>query len=401
MQRRQFLLATVGFVCLDFLRRPGWAQTTVDAYDFSIHTPGTNFSWDSSRFAWEYAWLAYSNRDDLIKQPPRGIPDGRWAVVDVPNLFSMDDTQALVWQHSSLNIIAFRGTEAGKLKDAIQQRQYKRELKDFLTDARYLPAPLEDDKTKQVHTGFKRAVEDAWRTWMEVATSNGKPILFIGHSLGAALSTYAAYFAEKKGRKIQAVYSFASPRVGNDIWALDYNRRLGVRTFRFANPKDLIPRLPFRGVSSTLLNSPWLPGEWIKEQLKRYLPCYRHVGQPIVLSAPPTSDWNRHLGNQPLTRKLAIDFFEAPNFDYHLNYGGPLHDATASSPGFVPSAQNEPDPANWSEIFTDIVQSSSQETLGTVPSGFQGALRTLPELLPRLRQKPSILKDAIYKHARD
>ena len=89
---------------------------------------------------------------------------------------------------------------------------------------------------------------------MEALLANGKPAIFIGHSLGGALATYAAMRAHWAQKKVLAVYTFASPRVGNTRWAKVYNPILGQRTFRFANRHDLVTRLPFRGLSEAMLD---------------------------------------------------------------------------------------------------------------------------------------------------
>lgn len=67
-----------------------------------------------------------------------------------------------------------------------------------------------------------------------------------GHSLGGALSTVSAiHIAKLFGpQKIKCIYTYASPKVGNQTFANEYNNLLEKKTFRIANTKDIVPKLP-------------------------------------------------------------------------------------------------------------------------------------------------------------
>lgn len=79
-----------------------------------------------------------------------------------------------------------------------------------------------------------------------------------GHSLGGALATLVSFHLACTGRRIQATYSVASPRLGDPAFAQAYNRRIP-HHYRVANVDDPVPSLPLALV----------PGQKA---------CYAHVG---------------------------------------------------------------------------------------------------------------------------
>jgi Lipase (class 3) len=104
-----------------------------------------------------------------------------------------------------------------------------------------------------------RSLGDTIKTWVtnhpEVSS-----YLLTGHSLGGAPATLAALHLSLLGKRVNAVYTFASPRVGNPAFVQLYNSYLGSQTFRFAATNDPVPLLPL--VSTPLLTN-----------------CFQHVGR--------------------------------------------------------------------------------------------------------------------------
>jgi len=97
----------------------------------------------------------------------------------------------------------------------------------------------------KVHRGFLRAIISLLpkiMRWLDGAQAGrvAKPLLLTGHSLGGALATMAAYFLQQRGYPIGAVYTFASPRVGNGAWRDAYNSAGLARTDLFS-PDDPHP----------------------------------------------------------------------------------------------------------------------------------------------------------------
>lgn len=106
--------------------------------------------------------------------------------------------------------------------------------------------------------------------WLARWLTNQSPrITIAGHSLGGALVTLsAADVARNSGGKNQPlVYTFASPRVGDDEFA-KYYESLGIETHRIFMKNDIVPDLPAR--------LPLFP--------------YQHVGNPYEVI--PCEHWD-------------------------------------------------------------------------------------------------------------
>lgn len=136
-------------------------------------------------------------------------------------------------------IAAFRGTQIDRFWPTVV---------DVVTDAKALPAP--DGADGLVHAGFLRAFEGVWEGLRErveqLISGTGRTLWLTGHSMGGALATLAAdRFARAPGLTVRALYTFGSPRVGDE----NFRRRfaeLGLdnKTFRFVHDFDAIARVP-------------------------------------------------------------------------------------------------------------------------------------------------------------
>ena len=139
----------------------------------------------------------------------------------------------VVAEHDSYVVLAFRGSTT---------------MQDWLTDLKFSQA-----KTKQtglpgrVHRGFVNAIEEGWPRIAELlrrADKAGKTIWITGHSLGGGLSHIAAMRAASEGIPIAGIYTFASPRVGDDDFVKAYDRQFRGRSYRVVNVEDLVPHVP-------------------------------------------------------------------------------------------------------------------------------------------------------------
>ncbi len=74
----------------------------------------------------------------------------------------------------------------------------------------------------------------------------GAKLYTTGHSLGAALATLAAYVLEyDNGLKVEGVYTFGQPRVGNKEFSTFYNANSATHvTWRVTHHRDIVPHLP-------------------------------------------------------------------------------------------------------------------------------------------------------------
>ena len=89
-----------------------------------------------------------------------------------------------------------------------------------------------------VHRGFKDSLGQIWDEVEEYLLAIDSPVLYTGHSLGAALATLAA---ARSKRLPQAVYTFGSPRVGNVQFAHSLSN---IRIYRVVNRRDVVTTVP-------------------------------------------------------------------------------------------------------------------------------------------------------------
>ena len=179
---------------------------------------------------------------------------------------SSTDTVVLVEDIGDAIVLAFRGTK---------------NVRNWLTDLQVLRTPLarQCDPEKncgckvaasriEIHSGFLAAADSILPKIISALLPPGadktkvKPLILTGHSLGGALAPICAYFLEREGFTVQAVYTFASPRSGNAAWRDEYNSLLGGKTFRIACVGDLVPLLP--GIFTPLIDG------------------YRHLGAEVL-----------------------------------------------------------------------------------------------------------------------
>jgi len=163
-------------------------------------------------------------------------------------------------------------------------------------------SPYSNIPTAFVHQGFyedyksmKGAVQSALNS--VIAHQNVTEVYFTGHSLGGALATLAAYDLAPSLRIPSNVYTYGSPRVGNQVFT-DAWYKLFPNSIRVTNMDDPVPHLP-----PTALN-------------------YHHVAQEVWYNKPTTYKICDTTGEDPkcsdstLLKKVAD----------HVNYLNiPLH----------------------------------------------------------------------------
>jgi len=135
----------------------------------------------------------------------------------------------LVAHTADLVTVAFRGTRIDQLAD-------------ILADVSFFPVPSSEGF---IHQGFERALRSGG-VWDQVqrhieGIPGNQAILFTGHSLGAALATLARrHYRDPRGRPL-GLYTFGSPRVGDDlIFCSSYPPK----DYRIVNDEDVIPHVP-------------------------------------------------------------------------------------------------------------------------------------------------------------
>jgi hypothetical protein len=100
--------------------------------------------------------------------------------------------------------------------------------------------PVEVPGAGKVHGGF-------WSAWQAIsvdvlASIAGRPVTFVGHSLGAAVGICAAIEATVSGNPPVAVFGFEPPRVSPDLGVRTLLSKVPVHLYW--NGMDLIPSLP-------------------------------------------------------------------------------------------------------------------------------------------------------------
>ena len=160
----------------------------------------------------------------------------RFSKAGLPQIrfFDKQSTQCFVANNDQFAIVAFRGSEIWKRQETFDLNKV---IADFKADVdiRFTDWP----QGGKVHRGFKETLEEVWLDllpYIRQLDRKGCKIWMTGHSLGAALATLCA------GRygNVQGVYTFGSPRVGNEIFKENFD----VNTYRIVNNDDIVARVP-------------------------------------------------------------------------------------------------------------------------------------------------------------
>ena len=157
----------------------------------------------------------------------RSLDQVGWRLVET---ISVNATQAYVARSDEHAVLAFRGTEADRMKDI------RADVK-----ARQTACPTGG----RLHSGFQEQYDDvAGRVEMVLDNEDvkGKPLFVTGHSLGGAVATIAARRLSAH-RRLAACYTFGSPRVGTEEWI----SRIKTPIYRIVNSADPVPMLPMSG----------------------------------------------------------------------------------------------------------------------------------------------------------
>ena len=150
--------------------------------------------------------------------------------------FSNKSSQGIVINHEDFIVAAFRGTD---------------EIADWLDNLNVSSQP---SALGNIHTGFYKALMDIWpqmksciRSFRRALDDHpGKSLWLTGHSLGGALATLAAATLIEADETFYGAYTFGSPRVGDRVFARNFNVEVKNKVFRFQNNNDLVSRIPTR-----------------------------------------------------------------------------------------------------------------------------------------------------------
>jgi triacylglycerol lipase len=158
----------------------------------------------------------------LIESNDQGITDTQVAILEIPT--------------SDQLFIVFRGSD--KSIDWINNVQFRQQIYPY----------GDGNAAVKFHRGFMAAyfaIRD--RLLQAVDPFQGKSIVVTGHSLGGAVATIAAldmqYNLGQSNDLSFSLYTFGSPRVGNEAQVASFNRRVS-DSHRFINGWDIVTRVP-------------------------------------------------------------------------------------------------------------------------------------------------------------
>ncbi|KAH8887421.1 lipase [Thozetella sp. PMI_491] len=120
-------------------------------------------------------------------------------------------------------------------------------VRNWITNLEFLFTDCDFVSDCKVHTGFANAwteVESAVLAAVKSATAAHPTfkVITTGHSLGGAVATLGGAYLRKAGYSVD-IYTFGSPRVGNDAFADFVTAQAGAEN-RVTHLNDLVPRLP-------------------------------------------------------------------------------------------------------------------------------------------------------------
>lgn len=205
----------------------------------------------------------------------RSLEQIGWKLVKT---ISVHATQAYVACNEDFAVLAFRGTEADRMKD-------------IRADAKATQTTCPTGG--RVHSGFKEQYDDALDRVEETLDQEEvkrKPLFITGHSLGGAVAIIATRRLNSE-RHIAACYTFGSPRVGTEEWVSQIKSPI----YRMVNSADPVPMVPLSGtvifgvVKGLRAVGPIIPaigralvgfGNW----LERTMSGYAHAGNMRFLT---------------------------------------------------------------------------------------------------------------------
>ena len=183
------------------------------------------------------ARLSYRTEEDIAQQVTNWGFD-RFTFISTPTPLESYDTQAFAIANSDLIVVVFRGTKS--------RTDWMNNL-----DFALIPGSAAgwiNESQGRVHRGFFTALNSVWgqvTRAIEQFQTQGQPLWFTGHSLGGALATLAvAKSILVEPRPVAGLYTFGSPRVGDRVFAQNFNSQFKGQSFRLVNNTDIVTLVP-------------------------------------------------------------------------------------------------------------------------------------------------------------
>jgi len=215
------------------LFNPGADDNFFSTMPLEAFNPALNRAFSRRNAIWlaEFSRLIYRQGADEINVPPGTrtraeiLADKGWHETD---FIQSNSTQAAFFVSEMLGAacLVFRGTLG---------------TDDLISDSRVLAVPWQGKG--KVHVGFKEALDSVWDAIETRLHALRQPVFFTGHSLGAALATLAAarVLQNPTLQSPAAIYTFGSPRVGDDAFGRVFDDLFHCR---IVNDHDLVTTVP-------------------------------------------------------------------------------------------------------------------------------------------------------------
>lgn len=215
----------------------GEGQPCADRIPFRLDARGVDLV--NAWWLCEAATLAYSGRTVV-----EGVLTNKTPLKQVEFLNTGGGTECFVASNEDLAIVAFRGSELTPREE--NPHDFSEILKDWLRNADI--RTLDSDGGGKVHRGFADGIDRLWREknfGQLIAGLPSREVWFTGHSLGAALATVAAARVLAENGRVNGLYTYGSPRVGDEDFADALRAKLADdRLVRFVNGNDVVTAVP-------------------------------------------------------------------------------------------------------------------------------------------------------------
>ena len=202
------------------------------------------------------ARLAYYRGDPLIDQAVKGFGwgEGAWTIPATPL-----EPQVLSLDYDDYKIIVFEGTTTSA------------QTWEYCTSPLNVAVGVFPGKILQ---GFYSVFQTVWPKVEALLQDIGKrKVVFIGHSLGAAMAALSSYQWEKYSKEnFHCCVTFGCPRIGNGEWV----HGLDFAWYRVSNDIDPVTHVPPR---TLLIGNPFSGADWWK------IIEYDHGGYAISLDS--------------------------------------------------------------------------------------------------------------------
>ena len=186
----------------------------------------------------------------------------KWGFDDVVFVDSpVTNANAIVASNADMVLVVFRGTEFFTRTNWVEGA-FTSFQDILLADANVVAVPGAPVNLPGLyHNGFLRSALSTLPSLTQVLGQFGagrvqgrgspvrgrapsrKPVFVAGHSLGAATATLVGYLLHVQGYPVQAVYAYATPKVGDSAFASGL-RASGLKLYDFTNYRDPVPTVP-------------------------------------------------------------------------------------------------------------------------------------------------------------